>query len=113
MTRRFYELAYGERDRLRAGIALAGGEDIDYLPCGWIQVALPVEGPMGCVRKIELLGFRERGGHYFPLGSDKAPARLRHYGPGTGAAPRGERPGYWLYWTFELRDQEVSDEGAN
>ncbi len=102
ITKRFTDLSDARRMELRAGIEATGADCIEYLSDGRIQIALPADHPMTAVYKIESLGFRECGGHYFPLGTDKPLTSLRHFGPGTHAAPKGDKPSYWLYWTFKL-----------
>lgn len=73
---------------------------------GCLQVALPSDRD-SCVeltRGLEALGLEgEQRWTYFPLGSDNPPESLRHFGPGTAAAPRGDRPGYWKYRNFFVR----------
>lgn len=99
---KFTDLPASLRMAIRSAIEKTGADNIDYLADGRIQVSLPAEKSMTAVQNIERLGFKECGGYYFPLGTDAAPERLRHFGPGTAAAPRGDKPSYWLRWTFKL-----------
>ena len=97
---RFSELDVEKRMETLHKIANIGAESAGY--CGdCIQVCMPSTRPVSeSIRIIECFGLKEHGGHYFPLGSDNPPASLRHFGPGTQAAPRGKPLSYWLYWNF-------------
>ncbi|GAF74571.1 unnamed protein product [marine sediment metagenome] len=67
------------------------------------QVALPVSAEacdklVTALRSLGVIG--DDRVTWFPLGSDNPRETLRHFGPGTAAAPRGDRPSYWKYRNF-------------
>lgn len=96
---RFCDLDGETRLRLIRTIETTGAVVIHYCSDGSIQVALPRENVSGTIALIRTFGFNDLGGHYFPLGSDNPERNLRHDGPGTAAAPRGDHS-YWLFWNF-------------
>lgn len=62
-----------------------------------MTVAIPVNWAT-YLAAINAAGYRTDGTlTYFPLGSDKPDASLRHWGPNTAIAPRGPVPSYWCY----------------
>ena len=74
-----------------------------------VQVAMPntFDGQNNIRQGLEAMGLMPEGGNnytltYFPIGGDNPPEQLRHFGPGTAAAPRGDRPSYWMYVNFFL-----------
>ena len=83
----FCDLPHDTRARLRAAIEAAGGSVAAY--CGpYVQVAIPCPSvPFFAVMEAAGLELDEHSLHFFPLGSDKPPERLRHYG-------------HWLYGNF-------------
>ena len=86
----------------------AGGYVAGYYG-GKLQVAVPSDHVKWAemrskLRDIGLVG--EERITYFPLGSDQPPETLRHFGPGTAAAPRGDRPSYWLYQNFYVEGDQ-------
>jgi hypothetical protein len=93
-------------DQLRQSVCNAvydaGGMIAGYYG-GAVQVALPAD-PDACRKladSLRALGMRgENSITWFPLGSDNPPDSLRHYGAGTVACPRGDRPGYWKYRNY-------------
>ena len=79
-----------------------GGEVAGYYDDA-LQVALPAnrEDCTSMARALEKIGMV--GGDsitWFPLGSDNPPESLRHFGNGSAACPRGDRPSYWKYRSF-------------
>jgi len=42
---------------------------------------------------------------YFPIGGDNPPESMRHFGPGTATAPRGDQPSYWLYRRYTVEQE--------
>lgn len=87
--------------------ALRVVEDNGGAVCGYngiyLQVALPsdLESCNRLTAGLTKLGMRGCDRiTWFPLGSDNPPDSLRHFGPGTAACPRGDRPGYWKYRNY-------------
>jgi hypothetical protein len=98
------EMPTDDRLRARAVVDEAGGMVAGYCDGGF-TVALPAD-PAAC-RKIDeglkMLGLiGEHRITWVPLCSDSPPESMRHYGPGTAVAPRGDRPMYWKYRNFYL-----------
>src|SRR4029453_2019288 len=103
---KFVDLNTETRLRIRQHIEnLTGAESAGYYGRA-IQLALSNRWPIGKqIAAIESLRLKSTGGCYFPLCSDKPQPHLRHFGPGTAAAPRGDHPSYWLYWNFEPTEE--------
>lgn len=90
----FADLPDEQRYSLYKAIEATGADVQEYADQG-VTVALP--SPAGdAMRQISELGLELASLWYFPLGSDKPMDALRHYGPGTATAPRGDHPSYWL-----------------
>ncbi len=53
------------------------------------------------------MGLLYTGGCLFPICSDNPAAHLRHYGSGSAAAPRGDRPSYWHYGNFTVQEPHL------
>lgn len=90
------------RMKAREIIDTAGGMVAGYYG-GACQVAMPAdEGDCReMTRQLEAAGLiGEDRFTWFPLGSDNPPDTLRHYGIGSAACPRGDRPSYWKYRNF-------------
>lgn len=83
----------------------AGGMIAGYYN-GACQVALPSD-PDACRQLTDGLAALGMAGEdritWFPLGSDNPPESLRHFGIGTAACPRGDRPGYWKYRNYLVK----------
>jgi len=101
MSKGFSDLPAICRFAAREMIEDCGGYVAGYVP-GGLTVALPRVGALRLINQMVMAGFADRGGCLFPLGSDNPPDSLRHFGSGSAAAPRGDRPGYWLYWRFTV-----------
>ena len=78
----------------RAAIEAAGGLVAGY--CGpAVQVAIPRPAdPFLAALEAAGLELDEASLHFFPLGTDAPPERLRHHGGYRGS------PGYWLLGRF-------------
>ena len=100
----FIRMAY------RDVVDLYGGDVTGY-EGGYFGVALPQQPELsGLCQTLRNLGLDCVRMAYFPLGSDRAPEQQRHFGPGTAAAPRGQRPGYWLFAKFAVRREALDRE---
>jgi hypothetical protein len=84
----------------------AGGMVAGYWD-GICQVALPADDD-ACremTRALESMGLVGSDRFlWFPLGTDKPPESMRHFGFGSATCPRGDRPGYWKYRNFHVAD---------
>ena len=104
--RTFTDLPETERIAVRGVVEDMGGLVSSYAG-GHLSVALPSDGIATAALRRQLReGYSLIMGEtitYFPLGSDKPPHGMRHFGPGTAAAPRGDRPSYWCYARFTLK----------
>jgi hypothetical protein len=88
----------------RKAVDSAGGYVSGYHDSA-LQVALPVDRD-ACVTMTAALTdlglVAEDRFTWFPLGSDNPPDSLRHFGTGTAACPKGDRPSYWKYRNFHV-----------
>jgi hypothetical protein len=92
---RFVDIPDDERMALRCVLEAAGCSIVGYNGPG-IQVALPCPaGDAFLVLRDAGLILNGESLHYFPLGSDKPEARLRHDGGYPGSK------GFWLYAQFD------------
>ena len=94
--KRITDLSDTDRFAMREAIENAGGFVAMYQDeCMLVAASRPFSD---WYQKVRSAGFSIADSiTYFPLGSDSPPDHLRHYGPGGPVAPRGDRPGYWLY----------------
>lgn len=98
----FSEMPNEFRMRAREIVDNAGGSVASYCD-GSLDVALPSDTEACAAMSDELIAMGlmpEAHSTWFPLGSDNPPASMRHFGTGTAACPRGDRPGYWRYRRF-------------
>ena len=92
----FCDLPDVERFRLRNAIEQHGGI-VDGYDGDSVRVALPIAW-REFIQSMEQIGLCQVPGsrHYFPLGSDNAPDRMRHDGSYPGSR------GYWMYCRFNV-----------
>lgn len=86
------EMPDSDRLAMRQDIESVGAEVVGYQGDAML-VALPTNGAVfaGNPVTLEAKGYRVSDLYYFPLGSDKPAARLRHDGRYPGSK------GFWLY----------------
>lgn len=106
MKQAFADMPNDYRMRAREIIDNAGGMVSGYYDDA-LQVALPADDN-ACRTMADALERMGLNGEprftWFPLGSDNPPESLRHFGIGTAACPRGDRPSYWKYRSFYVVD---------
>ncbi len=90
----FHDLPHERRMAFRAAIEAAGGMVATYIG-PYVQVAVP-DPPEPFYEAMAEAGLEpvRRSAHFFPVGSDNPPARLRHDGRFPGSK------GFWLYASF-------------
>ena len=102
MATAFVDMPHDFRMAARTIVDDAGGLVEGYCDDA-IVVCLPadVDACRKMTQALESMGLvGEQRWTLFPLGSDNPPESLRHYGTGSAACPRGDRPSYWKYRRF-------------
>lgn len=90
-----------QRFETRLALEAAGAACAGYDGGFQLQIKRQSFGDV-CIKAAELgLRLRERSLMYFPLGSDNPPEDFRHWCPPYVPERGFDRPGFWLYATFE------------
>lgn len=101
-SKAFMDWPEGPRMAVRHVIEWLGGDIAGYCSDS-VQVRMPAPGESfrTLCEVLRAAGLDDGQAFYFPIGSENVPEGQRHFGPGTAAAPRGDRPSYTysIIWT--------------